>query len=76
MSEGRAPAGAQPQQIFLDHLHERHHPVGVNDQGRFAVRDGHLDAVSPEDPVAGFLHGREVEGALRLLTGYLRGGRP
>jgi hypothetical protein len=61
--------------LFLKHQEEGSYFYQVNDQGRFAVRGSHLDAVSPEDSVAGFLHGREVEGTLRMLEGYLHGRR-
>ena len=39
----------------------------VNDQGRFHEVAGRLVAASPEDPVAGALHGRSTADALRML---------
>ena len=39
----------------------------VNDQGRFHEEAGRLVAASPDDPVAGALHGRSTAEALRML---------
>lgn len=39
----------------------------VNDQGRFHEEGGRLVAASPDDPVAGALHGRSTADALRML---------
>ena len=39
----------------------------INDQGRFHEEGGRLVAASPDDPVAGSLHGRATADALKML---------
>lgn len=62
--------------LFLKRQEEGPFYYQVNDQGRYAIQDGRLNAASPEDAVAGFLHGRDLEGTLRMLNGYLNERRP
>lgn len=46
----------------------------VNDQGRYKVEEGRLTAVNPDDPVAGFFHGKSFSEGIGWIDEHL--GRP
>ena len=61
--------------LFLKKQEEGNFYYQVNDQGRYKVETGRLVAVSPEDPVAGFFHGKSLTEGMGLIDEFL-GRRP
>ncbi len=58
--------------LFLNRQEDGPFLYQVNDQGRFRVEKERLVAVSEDDPVAGFFHGRSLGESATLIHEHLR----
>lgn len=63
--------GGQAYLLFLKQQPGTGYYYQVNHQGRYQVRDDHLMAVAPDDPVATRLHGVTLERGLDLVRSAL-----